>query len=300
MTTAPINIRASLVVYLLLIYSLSITSTVAQQSAEEVMYEQKIYKQVDTIALTAHIFYLPSTLKKSGNTGLAFFHGGGWSGGKPEEFFNACRRYAAMGMVAVSFQYRLVKGDALDPNKKTTPIDCIIDARSALRWLREHADAYHIASDKIVAGGQSVGAHLVLSTAMIDAYNAPTDNMVISPVPNALILWSGTVNTIEAWADLQLGNQREKIWSISPFHNIKKGMPPVIAFHGLDDDMVLFYTVSLFVNQMKAAGNYVELHEFEGRKHYLGAGSDQYATLFDDEILLTTDAFLKKFGFMAP
>jgi acetyl esterase len=270
----------------------------AQPAKEAVVHSRQVYKTLDTGQLIAHVFYTPSTLKKKNNTALAFFHGGGWAFGKPEEFFGACRRYAEMGLVAVSFSYRLVKDTSSNPDKKITPIDCVVDARSALRWLRSQAKAYNLDPNKIVAGGQSVGGQLALATAMIETYNDPQDDLKISPVPNAIISWSGTVNTIEPWCDLLLGNKRNKIHSISPAHNLKAGLPPVIAFHGSADTTVPFWTVAFFARDADKLGNHFELHKLEGRKHYLGEGNAYYATLFDEEILLRTDDFLSRFGFM--
>jgi acetyl esterase len=282
---------------LLLFLSLLLLSTAnvhSQKAPAAVVHVQKIYKTADTLALTAHVFYTPATLRKKGNTALAFFHGGGWAFGKPDEFFNACRRYAEMGFVAVSFQYRLA--DDKNPGKGITPIDCVMDARSAMRWLRANAREFGVDPNKIVAGGQSVGGQLVLATAMIDTHNDTRDNLSISPVPNAMILWSGTVNTVEAWCDMLLGKKRDQIWSISPAHNLKPGLPPAIAFHGSADNTVAFWTAAFFARDMEKLGNHYALHRYEGRKHYLGEGNAHYATLFDEEILLKTDDFLKKFN----
>lgn len=272
----------------------------AQPTRDSVVHVRKIYKTIDTVQLTAHVFYKPSTLTKTGNTALALFHGGGWAFGKPDEFFNACKRYANLGFVAISFQYRLVRDTGSKPEKDVTPVDCVIDVRSALRWLREHAKEFGVDSAKIVAGGQSVGGQLVLCAAMLDTPNDPKDNLRISPAPNAILSWSGTVNTLEPWCDRLLGNKRSQIWSISPAHNLKPNLPPVIAFHGTKDTMVDFWTVSFFGDEMRALGNHFEIHPYEGRQHYLGDPDPHYARLFDEEILMKTDDFLRRFGFMKP
>ncbi|RRA99157.1 alpha/beta hydrolase [Larkinella rosea] len=271
-----------------------------QSVNDSVVYVRKIYKTVDTVQLTAHIFYKPSTIVKKGNTALAFFHGGGWAFGDPNEFFNASKRYAKLGLVAISFQYRLVTDTGNNPEKTITPVECVIDVRSAMRWLREHASDFGVDPNKIVAGGQSVGGQLVLCTAMIDTPNDPQDNLKISPVPNAIISWSGTVNTLEPWCDRLLGNKRAQIWHISPAHNLKRGLPPVIAFHGTKDTMVDLWTVSFFADDMRALGNHFEIHKYEGRQHYLGDPDPFYARLFDEGILKETDDFLRRFGFMKP
>jgi len=273
----------------------------ASSHSDSLVHTTRIYKQVDSVSLVVHIFHDTKRASKELKPAIAFFHGGGWAYGNPSEFFGACRRYAAMGFVTFSFQYRLsIDKDGKVPHPVLTPIECVKDARSAMRWVKSHAREFHIDPQKIVAGGQSVGGHLVLSTAMIDSHNESTDDLSVSPVPNGLLLYSGTVNTMEAWCDMLMGKQREQIWSISPAHNVKKGLPPIAAFHGDDDNVVPIWTVMFFQNDMKSAGNYFELNRYPGRKHYLGDIDEkfvkQYSRLFDEQVLLDTDKFLKQFG----
>jgi dipeptidyl aminopeptidase/acylaminoacyl peptidase len=130
---------------------------------------------------------------------------------------------------------------------------------------------------------------------MIDTYNEKTDNLDISCKPNAVMLFSACVNTVEGWCDMLLADRRTKIWSISPFHNVKKGMPPMIEFHGTDDEQVPKWTLQFFTDQMAKQGNYFEQHMFEGRKHYLGGSYQKYSRYYDDDILKTADEFLRKF-----
>ena len=136
-----------------------------------------------------------------------------------------------------------------------------------------------------------------MATALLDSVNENSDNLKISPVPNALLLYSSNVNTMEAWIDMLLGDRRNEIWSISPHHNLKKQMPPVIEFRGDEDDQVLPYTVEMFKAKMNKLGNYYEEYVYQGMKHYLAPDNKKYATYFDEEILEKTDAFLEKFGF---
>jgi acetyl esterase/lipase len=170
-----------------------------------------------------------------------------------------------------------------------------MDARSAMRWVRENAAKFHIAGNKIVAAGQSAGGHLALSTAMIDDYNEKSDDLSVSCRPDAVLLFSACVNAVEGWCDRLLGDRRTKIWSISPAHNIKSGLPPMIEFHGIDDEQVPKWTVQFFEIEMKKEGNYFEQHMYEGRKHYLGGGDPKYSRYYDDDILKIADDFLRKF-----
>ncbi|HMJ71095.1 MAG TPA: alpha/beta hydrolase [Cyclobacteriaceae bacterium] len=266
---------------------------------DSVGYSAKIYKHVDSTDLVVHIFTPPAALNNNKNkTAIAFFHGGGWAFGNPDEFFGACKRFAAKGIVTFSFQYRLsVDKQGNSPHPGITPVECVMDARSALRWVKTHTSEFGIDPKKIVAGGQSVGGHLTLSTAMIDV-NESTDDPKIDPTPCAMLLYSGTVNTLEVWCDMLMGKQREKIWSISPAHNIKTGLPPALAFHGEQDHTVYPWVVLYFQRDMQAAGNVFEVQTFPRREHYLGEGNEKYSRLFDEEIMERTDEFLKKLGLL--
>jgi acetyl esterase/lipase len=261
--------------------------------------EKKIYKQVDGYELKVDIFSSSSTEEKQNNPAIAFFHGGGWVYGSPDEFHSACERYARKGFVTFSFQYRLsILDDGTHPNPDISPIESVKDARSAIRWLRENAKSLKIDPEKIIVGGQSAGGHLALSTALMDNINEETDNLNTSPIPNAMLLFSSSVNMIEAWGEWHMGDKREQIWTISPFHNLKENMPPSIAFHGEDDCMVPFWVIIRFEEKMIQLGNQYELISYKGREHYLGVGVEKYATYFDEEILEKTDEFLIEFGFM--
>ena len=286
--------KITVLIFALLIFQ--ILTSFAQDTL--VITKKNVYKKVGNMELSVDMFYTASSQQKSDNTAIALFHGGGWVFGDPTEFYEACRRYARKGYVTFSFQYRLSRNaDGTYPHPDITPVESTKDARSAIRWLRENAGMLKINPDKIVAGGQSAGGQLALATALLDSINEISDNMKITPVPNALLLYSSNVNTMEPWIDMLLGERRKEIWSISPYHNLRKNMPPAIAFSGDEDDQVLPYITSLYKAKTLELGNYYELHTYPGRKHYLGEGNKKYARYFDEEMLEKTDAFLKKFGF---
>jgi acetyl esterase len=268
------------------------------ETKDQVIHIQEVYKTVDSFNLKIDIFYTNQSFEKENNTAIVFFHGGGWAFGTPGEFFTTCERYARMGIVTFSVEYRLSVENGVTPHKTISPIESLMDAKSAMRWVRKNAEKFHIDKNKIVAAGQSAGGHLALSTAMIDDYNEKSDDLSISCFPDAVLLFSACVNAVEAWCDRLLADRRNKIWSISPAHNIRGGLPPMIEFHGIDDEQVPKWTVQFFESAMKKEGNYFELHIYEGRKHYLGDGNPTYSRYFDDEILKVTDDFLRRFNLL--
>ena len=264
------------------------------KAGEKVIHTREVYKIIDSLKLTIDVFHTNQSYEHGNNTAIVFFHGGGWAFGTPGEFFTTCERYAEMGIVTFSVEYRLSIDNGVTPGKTISPIESVMDARSAMRWVRENAAKFHLDKNKIVVAGQSAGGQLALSTAMIDEYNEKTDDPAVSSSPNAILLFSSCVNTVEGWCDYLLGERRSKIWSISPFHHIRKGLPPMIGFHGTDDEQVPKWTLQFFENAMKKDGNEFELHMFEGRKHYLGGENPKYSHYYDEDILNITDDFLRR------
>lgn len=268
------------------------------KAGEKIIHTREVYKIIDSLKLTIDVFHTKQSYEHGNNTAIVFFHGGGWAFGTPGEFFTTCERYAEMGIVTFSVEYRLSIDNGVTPSKTISPIEAVMDAKSAMRWVRENAAKFHLDRNKIVVAGQSAGGHLALSTAMIDEYNENTDDPAVSSSPNAILLFSGCVNTVEGWCDYLLGERRSKIWSISPFHHIRKGLPPMIEFHGTDDEQVPKWTLQFFETAMKKDGNEFELHLFEGRKHYLGGENPKYSRYYDEDILNITDDFLRKHKFL--
>ncbi|MCX7008074.1 MAG: alpha/beta hydrolase [Kiritimatiellaeota bacterium] len=64
---------------------------------------------------------------------IVFFFGGGWTSGSPQQFAEHCQHLAKRGMVAIAADYRVAS------RQQAKPIQCIADARSAVRWVRAHA-----------------------------------------------------------------------------------------------------------------------------------------------------------------
>ena len=90
-------------------------------------------------------------------------------------------------MIAASVDYRLKTRD-----KVRVPLECVKDAKSAIRFLRKNARLLKVDPDRIVAAGGSAGGQLAAATAMIDAKETNDDqyDLSISCKPNAVILYN--------------------------------------------------------------------------------------------------------------
>ncbi|MAS97018.1 MAG: peptidase S9 [Verrucomicrobiales bacterium] len=193
------------------------------------------------------------------------------------------------GMVAVCPQYRLYK-----PDKSVTVFDCVKDARSSVRYTRAHAAELGIDPDKIVVSGASAGGHLAVSTALFDDVYEETDDMAVPCLPNALILYFPVIDTSpEGYGQKKIGEEWKEL---SPAHNVRKGVPPTLTFHGTGDNTCPFEGAKLFHEEMLKAGNTSQLEVTEGGGHgYLIFDKDIYLDSLDKaENFLKANGILEK------
>ena len=247
--------------------------------------EIRAYRKKGEKELTAHIFRSRKESQTGANTAFVFFHPGGWSMGEPAWGYDICSHYASKGMTAISFQYRLSSiGGA-------SPVDALEDVKSAIRWTRKNAVELNIDPEKVVGGAISAGAHLVTCAAALDGYDDPEDEKSISAVPDALALQSACLNTVivDDFAFLLQG--REEPEDLSPFHNLKAGMPPMCLIHGMADDLVPFESVKEYAEKSVAMGNRCDLHPFEGTDHFFG-------NVDGAEVFRLMDEFLISLGYL--
>ncbi len=95
--------------------------------------ESLVYKVTPQRELKLHVFY-PNDQKEGKKRPVVIsFFGGGWNGGNPNQFYDQSEYFTSLGMVGISVEYRLIGKD------KTTPFESVMDAKSAVRWVREHS-----------------------------------------------------------------------------------------------------------------------------------------------------------------
>jgi acetyl esterase/lipase len=223
------------------------------------------YKRVDDFELEMHIF-LPDTLIFKGNRPtIVYFHGGSWSIGKPDWFFDTGKEYAKQGWVATAVEYR-IKG-----RQGTYPFEAVKDAKSAIRWLRENAKKYKIDPNKIVATGNSAGGHLALATSLVDNWNEKTDDIAISPVPDVVLVNSAVydlTSNSNRWIR-EYDENKDLVKEISPNNLIKKTSTKFLLIHGEQDRNCPYNTAVSFYEKMKSLGNSVELHSIKDGSHWI-------------------------------
>jgi acetyl esterase len=248
-----------------------------------------VYKKVSDRELVLHVFEPAGHKATDKRPCFLVIHGGGWSGMEPRRMFPFAAHFAKKGMLGVSVQYRL-------SNAKSgfSVFDCVKDARSAMRYVRAHASELGIDPQKITASGGSAGGHLAAATALFDGVNEDTDDLKVSPIPNALVLLFPVIDTsTEGYGNARIG---ERWKELSPVHQVRPGVPPTIIFHGTADPTTPFKGAKVFHEAMLKAGNRCELDVNEGGDHgYLMRSQELY-----DDTMRKTEKFLASLGLMTP
>ena len=249
----------------------------------------RIYKTIGETKLSLHIFQ-PAKHKATDKTpAIVFFFGGAWTNGTPTQFVEQCKYLAERGMVAITVEYRVKS------RHNVTPIECVMDAKSALRWVRSHAKELGIDPNRIAAGGGSAGGHLAAATAIVNGSDEKGEDTKVSAKPNALVLFNPALDLISLKLTMQMG---EAVRAISPQQNIKGKLPPTIIFHGTADMTVPFAQATAYCATMKEQGNRCEIVPAEERNHGFfnygrGDGQDFKTTLRAADVFLTSLGYLR-------
>jgi acetyl esterase/lipase len=265
-------------------YTLFLTLTIVINSFAQ---DQILYKRIDTTQLYLTVY--PSAIKEPNkkSPAIVFFFGGGWNSGTVKQFEPQALYFIQRGMVCILVDYRVKE------KHKTTPFESLKDAKSAIRYIRSHANELLIDPSKIVASGGSAGGHLAAATATINDYNESSDNTAISCIPDALVLFNPVFdNGPGGYGYERIG---EAYKSFSPLHNIKSGTPPTIVFLGDKDHLVPVETAQYYKKIMEKVKSRCDLFVYEGQEH----GFFNYKNLeYYKKTVSETDTFLQSIGIL--
>lgn len=225
-----------------------------------------VYKTVGEVELKLHVFEPEGLSASDQRPAIVFFFGGGWSGGHPKQFYQQAQDMADLGLVAFSAEYRVKS------RNKTTPFECVKDAKSAIRWVRTHAAEWGIDPDRIVASGGSAGGHIAGSTGVIVGQEEAGDDLQVSSVPNLMVLFNPVLDTTAAGYGAK-NFKPEQQTDLSLTHQVRADIVPTIVFHGTGDKTVPFENAERFARLMQEAGNECVLVPAKGKGHGFFNGS---------------------------
>lgn len=247
-----------------------------------------VYKRVGDTELQLYVLRPDGAQADEPVPAVIFFFGGAWISGDVTQFAPQAHYLASRGMVAILADYRV------GLRHGTTWFDSVRDAKSAVRWVRQHAADLGIDPDRIVAAGGSAGGHLAAAAALVEGFD--DEAVDVSAQPNALVLFNPALDLLSLPVPAHWLQGAE---AISPLQLVRAGAPPALIMHGTADLVVPFEQAERFCAAMVAAGNRCDLVAYPGRSH----GFFNYRLLTRADFADTVwqmDRFLVSLGYLQP
>jgi acetyl esterase/lipase len=214
--------------------------------------------------------------------GIVMIHGGGWVGGD-----KAASREFSMGTTLVKAGYVCVSVNYMMDEGKRWPTN-LHDCKNAVRFLRKHAERYHIDPDRIGVIGGSAGGHLALMVAYttdISALEPTSPYPGISSRVGAVVDLYGITNVATRRKTDEQGNpigkprentalfkatreEDPELWRLaSPVSHVSKSSPPTLILHGTADTTVDRDQATELAARLKEVGAEHEIMMIEGVGH---------------------------------
>ncbi|MEM7374142.1 MAG: alpha/beta hydrolase [Bacteroidota bacterium] len=204
--------------------------------------------------------YRPADKKEEFLPTIVVIRGGGFRSGDKEGFGPIAAALALQGFATVCIEYRTSK-EALFPAG-------VWDTKAAVKWVRDHAEKYHLDQEAIGAIGGSAGGHLAMNLAVsgrVDPLN-PTKSESDYLIHAAVALAPLTdfeqltqASSLHAWLG-KSWEEEQDLWKLaSPTTHIDEHAAPLMIIHSSEDKAVP-YEQSISAMQLYASnGVHAEL-----------------------------------------
>jgi acetyl esterase/lipase len=261
------------------------------QFAEGIVKKDTIltYQIVDGDSLKMYLQYPDEVFAGEELPCMVFYFGGGWIKGGVNHFKPQADYFTGRGVVTIRPFYRTRDSHGVSPK------ECVKDAKSALRFIRANARDLGIKPDLIAAGGGSAGGHLAAACALIKDFNHPQDDLTVSPVPNALVLFNPVLDN----GPKGYGYNRVKLYykRFSPLHNLRDSIPPTLILLGDQDALFKKNSALKFIRIAKRINEKCKLILYEDQVHgFFNPSNKKYHV----HTIQMTDEFLQQLGYLRP
>jgi acetyl esterase/lipase len=275
-------LNVSMAMLAVMVILLSSTVFAAQGTAD---FKTKVYKTVGGRELQIHIHYPPGWKATDTRPAIIFFFGGGWNSGSVGQFLVQAEYLASRGLVTARADYRVRSRDGVTPDK------CVEDARSAVRWMRQNSRRLGINPGRLIASGGSAGGHLAACTMITKSVDADGDDLSVSTVPQAMVLFNPVLSFEHEQMIKRLNGDKQLARKISPTLHLDKSAPPALILFGTEDRLKVFgdeYWI-----KAEALGVRAEKYIAQGQGHGFFNRSP-----WRERTLIAADKFLASLGFL--
>jgi acetyl esterase len=221
----PFTVSAFRIVLLLILSPNLIFA--ASASGKTPSCKSYVYKESGGKPREMEIYFPPNhDPAKAKMPGLILFHGGSWTGGTLDQFRTTCAYFASRGLVCATVEYRMMgKEDAKLPKGESIKRVCVTDAKSAIRWFKQHAGELGVDPNRIITGGGSAGGHISAIATMNPGLNDPADPKEFDTSVVAYLWFNPAFG--------QAGDKNDP--EIDVLQQLKADLPPAIVFFGDQD-----------------------------------------------------------------
>lgn len=243
-----------------------------------------IYKHSAGKPRQMEIYFPPGHDSARANVpGVILFHGGSWSGGNLNQFRVACAYFASRGLVCATAEYQMLGAAEAKklPAGETKKRVCVTDAKSAIRWFKQHANELGIDPKRIIAGGGSAGGHISALATMNPGLNDPVDPKDIDTSIVAYL-----------WFNPAFSPDDTKDPEIDILRHLKADLPPAIVFFGDQDPWKKGWDIT-HAKWEKLGTQTIDLQIAPGQSHSF-FNKDPWRTV----TLVAADRFLVKQGLL--
>lgn len=247
-----------------------------------------VYREVDGQELAAFVFR-PASSPRSPMPAVLLFHGGGWVAGGADWTFERAERYARMGFVAISIDYRLSQGP-------TTPIEAFADTCEAFRWVRRNARRLGVDPTRVAGHGVSAGGQLVATAATKGC--GSSEGRFGNGGPDALVLWSPALDVGGDGWYRKLVQGRAAPEDYSPVDHVPARVAPASIVQGERDTLTPLAGARRFCEQATANGNRCDLHVYLGVGHLLTRNLADQEDNYDPDPEARADGIAKQEQFL--
>lgn len=208
-------------------------------------------------------------------------------------------RFSFRGYVIAIIEYR--------PSEVAPFPAQIKDAKTAIRFLIDHAAQFHIDPGRVYMWGDSSGAHTTVMTNLTRSDSAYTDEADLEPLDiKAFVDYYGPtdISRMNEYPSIQnhcepdspegwlIGRKDvlqspELTYKVNPANHVTQDSRPLLIIHGSKDRTVNFHQSVLLYEKLKEARRPVEFYKLIGADH-------QDPAFWTEEIFDLVDAFLKR------